>query len=53
MSINLARCISAAFIAAMVCLDVLEFDPNMTTPPIMVAIAPITVVGSSLIGPRK
>jgi hypothetical protein len=53
MSINSALRVSAAFIAAVACFDVLEFDPKKTTPPITAAIAPITVVGSNLIAPRK
>ena len=53
MPINSALHASAFFIAAMVCSDVLELDPNTTTPPTMAAMAPIRVVGSKLIAPRK
>ena len=53
MSINSALRVSAAFIAAVVCFDVLEFEPKTTTPPIMAAIAPIVVAGSNLIAPSK
>jgi hypothetical protein len=53
MSINSALRFSAAFIAAVVCFDVLEFEPKTTTPPIMSAIAPIVAAGSNLIAPSK
>jgi hypothetical protein len=53
MSINSALRVSAAFIAAVVCFDVLEFEPKMTTPPIVAAIAPIIAAGSKLIAPRR
>ena len=53
MLINSALCVSAAFMAAVVCFDVLEFDPKTTTPPITSAIAPIAAVGSNRIAPIK
>ena len=40
MSTNSALHASASFIAAIVCFDVLELDPNTTTPPMMAAMAP-------------
>jgi hypothetical protein len=50
---QLGSCVSAAFIAAVVCFDVLEFDPKTTTAPITTAIAPIIVTESNLIAPSK
>jgi hypothetical protein len=53
MSINLARSVSAAFMAAVVCFDVLQLEPKTTTPPMTAASAPIIVAGSNLIAPSK
>jgi hypothetical protein len=39
MSINLARSVSAAFMAAVVCFDVLQLEPKTTTPPMTAAIS--------------
>jgi hypothetical protein len=36
-----------------VCLEVLEFEPKITTPPIMAASATIIAGGSNLIAPRR
>ena len=41
--------LSAAFIAVVVCIDGVRFDPKTTMPPITAAIAPIIVVGLNLI----
>jgi hypothetical protein len=53
MSINLARDVSAAFMAAVVCFDVFQLEPKTTTPPMTAASAPIRVAGSNLIAPSK
>jgi hypothetical protein len=53
MSINLARDVSASFMAAVVCFDVLQLKPKTTAPPMMAASAAIMVAGSNLTTPSK
>jgi hypothetical protein len=49
--INSALCVSAAFMAVIVCFKVLVFDPQTTVPPITAASAPIMTVASNPTAP--
>jgi hypothetical protein len=53
LSINRVLNVSASFIAAIVCFDVVEFDPKTTMPPIMAAMAPTMAAGTKPTAPTR